>query len=68
MRPFQNNPFVCALCWVMVDDDIFHCKATLIVMSECTLEQWIDEVNFPLLLLYISRVLIYIKRFVFDFR
>jgi len=43
-KPFQEMPYLCSDCWIV--NDRVHCKATLIVVSQSFLNQWIDEVTF----------------------
>jgi hypothetical protein len=41
-KPFEEVPYLCANCWTL--NDKLHCKATLIVVPQSILNQWIDEV------------------------
>lgn len=45
-KPFQEVPFICSNCWTV--NDKLHCKATLIVVPQSILQQWIDEVIFSI--------------------
>lgn len=43
-KPFQELPYLCSNCWIA--NDRLQCKATLIVVPQSILNQWIDEVTF----------------------
>jgi len=43
-KPFQEITYFCSNCWTT--NDKFQCKATLIVVPQSILSQWIDEVIF----------------------
>lgn len=43
-KPFQEVPYLCSNCWIL--NDRLQCKATLIVVPQSILNQWIDEVIF----------------------
>lgn len=42
-NPFQEVPFLCANCWIL--NDKLHCRASLIVVPQSILNQWINEVT-----------------------
>lgn len=42
-KVLQEVPFLCANCWII--NDKLHCKATLIVVPQSILNQWINEVK-----------------------
>lgn len=41
-KPFQEVPYLCAHCWTL--NEKIQCKATLIVVPQSILNQWIEEV------------------------
>lgn len=41
-KPFQEVQYLCANCWTLHDK--LQCKATLIVVPQSILNQWIEEV------------------------
>lgn len=43
-KPLQEVPYLCSNCWTI--NDKLHCKATLIVVPQSILSQWLDEVTF----------------------
>lgn len=43
-KPLQEVPFLCADCWAV--NDKLQCRATLIVVPQSILNQWIEEVIF----------------------
>ncbi|XP_008183763.1 E3 ubiquitin-protein ligase SHPRH isoform X2 [Acyrthosiphon pisum] len=42
-KPFQEMPYLCSNCWIV--NDRLQCKATLIVVPQSILNQWIDEIE-----------------------
>ncbi|XP_022181789.1 E3 ubiquitin-protein ligase SHPRH-like isoform X2 [Myzus persicae] len=42
-KPFQEMPYLCSNCWI--SNDRLQCKATLIVVPQSILNQWIDEIE-----------------------
>lgn len=43
-KPFQEMVYLCSICWTI--NDKFQCKATLIIVPQSILNQWINEVTF----------------------
>jgi len=43
LKPLQEVPYLCANCWTL--NNKLQCKATLIVVPQSILNQWIDEIN-----------------------
>lgn len=43
-KTFQEVPYLCASCWVL--NDKLQCKATLIIVPQSILNQWVEEVKF----------------------
>lgn len=41
-RPFQEIPYLCPHCWTL--NEKIQCKATLIIVPQSILIQWIEEV------------------------
>ncbi|XP_025199699.1 E3 ubiquitin-protein ligase SHPRH [Melanaphis sacchari] len=42
-KPFQEVPYLCSNCWIL--NDRLQCKATLIVVPQSIMNQWIDEIE-----------------------
>lgn len=43
-KPFEEVSYLCANCWTV--SDRLQCKATLIVVPQSILNQWLDEVKY----------------------
>lgn len=41
---FDKIPYLCPFCWT-INEKYIQCKATLIIVPQLILNQWIDEVK-----------------------